>query len=106
MTIEERLKMLEAAVRVLAIEDYVDDSEVCLRHNGKAEVVTRCRVCQAESCGDIKHEAGCPVSTAAQNVLYCAICLKPQFSTPNGSNCKNGHVGALGYTRTGKQDDS
>lgn len=67
MTIEERLEILEAVVRVLAIEDYVDDSTVCLRHNGKAEAAVRCRLCQetAYKEKDIDHDGDC----AAQGVF-------------------------------------
>lgn len=30
------------------------------------------------------------------NDLRCSVCIEPQFDTPSGVVCKNGHGGALG----------
>jgi len=40
------------------------------------------------------HEMGVIVEFTAPIELHCSVCGEPQFKTPGGMTCKNGHGGA------------
>lgn len=102
MTIEERLKKLEAVVRVLAIKH--------IRHDFP---VAQCKLCHREASGarTIVHDTECAVSYLMDGPpvptdMFCSVCFEPQFDSPSGEICKNGHFGAPGLTAAEAQQES